>query len=64
MTTVISQLANLPSRTIGATIAGLLLGFAAAYVAHKPLTLGQVVIVAGFGTVLLCKALFFRRVST
>ena len=37
--------------------AGLLLGFAGAYVLRSPLTVGQVTIVAAFGILLLAKAL-------
>lgn len=40
--------------------AGLLLGFACAYVLRSPLTVGQVTIIAGFGILLLSKALVWR----
>jgi hypothetical protein len=35
--------------------AGLLLGFAGAYIARAPLTMGQIAIIAGFGSLFLCK---------
>jgi hypothetical protein len=35
--------------------AGLLLGFAAAYIARAPLTMGQIAIIGAFGILFLCK---------
>jgi hypothetical protein len=40
--------------------AGLLLGFACAYVLRSPLTVGQVTIIAAFGILLLANGLFRR----
>jgi hypothetical protein len=40
--------------------AGLLLGFAGAYVGRVPLTMGRVTILAGFGILILCKKLLYR----
>jgi hypothetical protein len=40
--------------------AGLLLGFAGAYLVHSPLTVGQITIVAAFGPLLLAKGLSRR----
>ena len=40
--------------------AGLLLGFASAYVAHAPLTVGRITILAAFGILVLCKDLSRR----
>jgi hypothetical protein len=37
--------------------AGLLLGFAAAYIAHAPLTMGRVAIIAAFGILFLANSL-------
>ena len=42
------------------TVGGLLLGIAAAYIAHVPLTFGQITILATSGVLLLCRDLFRR----
>jgi len=38
-------------------VAGLLLGFASAYVAHVPLTVGKIAILAAFGILILANGL-------
>jgi hypothetical protein len=43
--------------------AGLLLGFAGAYVGRVPLTFGQIAILAASGILFLCKDLFKRNGS-
>jgi hypothetical protein len=40
--------------------AGVLLGFACAYVLRSPLTVGQITIIAAFGILLLAKGYFHR----
>ena len=41
--------------------AGLLLGFAAAYIAHAPLTMGRVAIIASFGILFFANGLLSRK---
>ena len=49
---------------IGMSLAGgLLLGFVAAYIAHVPLTFGQIAILAMVGILFLCQGLFKRSGS-
>jgi hypothetical protein len=41
--------------------AGLLLGFAGAYIVHSPLTVGHIAILAAIGVLFLCKDLLARK---
>jgi hypothetical protein len=51
-------------KTIGMSLAGgLLLGFVAAYIAHVPLTFGQITILVASGILFLCRDLFKRSGS-
>jgi hypothetical protein len=42
-------------------VAGFLLGFAGAYIAHEPLTFGRVAILTASGLLFLCKNLLARK---
>lgn len=48
-------------RAIGYLIAGVFLGFAGAYIAHAPLTMGRIAMLAAFGILFLCKNLLARK---